>query len=50
MTQLQTNTKRQKLPKSEKNITQKTSFYKIEKKLEKEIFAFCVITFEPIKL
>ena len=49
MTQSQKNAKRQKLPKSEKNITQITSFLTKLKKTEREIFAFCVITFEPIK-
>ena len=49
MTQLQKNTKRQKLPKSG-TVHKKQVFTKLKKKMEKEIFAFCVITFEPIKL
>jgi hypothetical protein len=49
MTQMQK--KPQKLKKKlEKNITQITSFSQNAKKMEREIFAFCVTTFEPIKI
>ena len=43
MTEIQKSTQ-----KRGKNITQ--VFYKIGKKMEREIFALCVITFESIKI
>ena len=42
--------KKTKYAKTDKNITQITSFLQTWKKMEKEIFAFYVITFEPIKI
>ena len=47
MTQMQKNAKTEKNAKNGKtNITQT----KMKKKTEREIFVFCVITFEPIKI
>ena len=42
--------KKQKNALTAKNITQIRSFLQNRKKNEMEIFAFCVITFEPIKI
>ena len=43
-------TKKKKFKKIGKNTTQIRYFFKNHKKLETEIFAFSVITFEPIKI
>ena len=50
MTQMQNNAKTQKMQKNTKNITQMWCFLQNRKKLECEIFGFCVITFEPTKI
>ena len=47
---MQKNTKNAKNAKNRKNITQITSFLQNHKTPEREIFAFCVITFDPIKI
>ena len=50
MTKMKNRGKMQKTPKSPKQYMDYSFFYKITKSREKEIFAFCVITFEPIKV
>ena len=47
MTQMR---KTRKMQGMQKNIAQMTSFLQNRKKLELEIFVFCVITFEPINI
>ena len=47
MTQMQKNTKTQKMQKTEK--TNNKFFTKLKKKRKKEIFVFCFITFEPVQ-
>ena len=44
------NAKNAKNAKKGKTLHKSQVFYKIEKKTEREIFVFCVITFEPIKI
>ena len=48
MTQMQKNVKNSK--KTKKDITHEEVFFTKSKKLEMGIFAFCVITFESIKI
>ena len=43
-------TKTQKTGKSQKKITQMRSFLQNHKSPETKIFAFCVVTFESIKI
>ena len=51
MAQMQKNPETQKLQKKQrKNITQISSFLRNRKKTETEIFAFFVITYEPIRI
>jgi hypothetical protein len=50
MTQMQKNAKTQKMQKKKKHYTNHKFFTKLKKKTEREIFVFCVITFEPIKI
>ena len=51
MTQMSKHKKNQKNPKKiTKNITQMTSFLQNHKNPKTELFAFCVVTFEPIKI
>ena len=47
---MQKNAKKHKMQKTERNITQITSSFTKLKKLAREIFAFCVINFQPIKI
>ena len=49
MTQMQRKAKTQKMQNMQKHY-KKQVFYKIKKKAEREIFAFFVINFEPIKV
>ena len=47
---MQKNAKTQKMQKKKKHYTNHKFFTKLKKKTEREIFVFCVITFEPIKI
>ena len=50
MAQMQKNPKSQTTQKSQKTLDKWGLFYKITKIWKTEIFAFCIITFEPIKI
>ena len=50
MTQMKKKKKTQKSQKSQKTQHRLDFFDKIAKKTKMEIFAFCVIAFEPIKI
>ena len=50
MTQMQKTAKTQKMQKTEKNSTYKLFFLQNRTKTKMEKIAFCVITFEPIKI
>ena len=45
-----TNTKNEENAKNAKNIIQMSAFLQNHNNLKKEIFAFCVITLEPITI
>ena len=50
MTEIKKQVKTQNNTRITKNITQMRSFLQNHKNQEMEIFAFCVITFEPIEV